>query len=107
MPDRPDPPDVPQYLVDGLNRQPPEHLQAVAAYADSLAAWKTGDDEGESEDQETQTPSVEQQKSPPEDVPSRATIVTKQINGNHYHYWQWRDGENIKSKYEGPVADTE
>jgi hypothetical protein len=39
----------------------------------------------------------------PDDVPTKATITTKEINGNRYYYWQWRDGEKIKSKYKEPV----
>jgi len=45
MPDRPEPPDVPQYLIDGLDRQHPEKIQAIASYADSLAAWRIYDEE--------------------------------------------------------------
>jgi hypothetical protein len=50
---------------------------------------------------------VEESKTPPDGVPSKATIVTKEINGNRYNYWQWRDGEHVRSKYEGPVAGSE
>lgn len=39
----------------------------------------------------------------PDDVPSKATITVKEINDNRYYYWQWREGEKIKSKYKGPV----
>jgi hypothetical protein len=39
----------------------------------------------------------------PEGVPSKATRVVKEINDNRYHYWQWRDGESVKSKYDRPV----
>ena len=39
----------------------------------------------------------------PDDVPSKATITVKEINDNRYYYWHWREGENIKSKYKGPV----
>jgi len=38
MPDRPEPPDVPQYLIDGTDRQQPETLQAIASYANADAA---------------------------------------------------------------------
>jgi hypothetical protein len=37
----------------------------------------------------------------PDDVPSKATITGKAINDNRYYYWQWRDGEQIKSKSKG------
>jgi hypothetical protein len=39
----------------------------------------------------------------PDDVPSKATLTVKEINGNRYHYWQWREGDKVKSKYKGPV----
>ena len=39
----------------------------------------------------------------PDGVPGKATITIKEINGNRYYYWQWRDGEKIRSKYKGPV----
>ncbi|ACV49348.1 hypothetical protein Hmuk_3248 (plasmid) [Halomicrobium mukohataei DSM 12286] len=39
----------------------------------------------------------------PDGVPSKATITIKEINDNRYYYWQWRDGEQIRSQYEGPV----
>lgn len=107
MPDRPEPPDVPQYLIDGLDRQHPEKLQAIASYADSLAAWRINDEEPEAENESEQSSMVEESKIPPDAVPSKATIVTKEINGNRYKYWQWRDGEHVRSKYEGPVVGSE
>ncbi|SEO78007.1 hypothetical protein SAMN05216388_101930 [Halorientalis persicus] len=42
----------------------------------------------------------------PEGVPSKATRVVKEINDNRYYYWQWRDGDSVKSKYDRP-ADPE
>lgn len=42
---------------------------------------------------------------PPEDVPSNATLTIKEINNNRYYYWQWRDGEKIRSKYKSPVSN--
>jgi hypothetical protein len=43
----------------------------------------------------------------PDDVPSKATITIKEINDNRYYYWQWREGEKIRSQYEGPVNPDE
>jgi len=34
-------------------------------------------------------------------VPNKATPTVKEINSNKYLYWQWRDGEKIKSEYIG------
>lgn len=43
----------------------------------------------------------------PEGVPAKACITIKNINGNEYEYWQWRDGDKVRSKYKGPVSDDE
>lgn len=43
----------------------------------------------------------------PTDVPSNASVTIKTINGNRYRYWQWRDGEKIRSKYIEPVGTDE
>ncbi len=43
----------------------------------------------------------------PDDVPAKATITIKEINDNRYYYWQWRDGDKIKSKYKAPVSPDE
>jgi hypothetical protein len=107
MSDRPEPPEIAQYLLDGLVRQPPEDLRAIASYADSLAAWKLANEESSSDDENGESSTDEEQKISPDGVPSKATIVVKEINGNQYYYWQWREGEHIRSKYEGPVSDTE
>jgi len=36
-------------------------------------------------------------------APTRATLTTKEINGNHYLYWQWSEGGKTKSEYVAPV----
>jgi hypothetical protein len=41
----------------------------------------------------------------PDGVPSKASLTVKTINGNDYEYWQWREGNSIKSKYHGPADD--
>jgi hypothetical protein len=43
----------------------------------------------------------------PDDVPSKVTITIKEINDNRYYYWQWREGDKIKSKYKAPVSPDE
>lgn len=47
--------------------------------------------------------STGQSDDPPDDVPANATLTVKEINDNRYYYWQWRDGDSIRSKYKGPV----
>jgi hypothetical protein len=32
-----------------------------------------------------------------------SSSADKEINDSRYYYWQWRDGDTIRSKYKGPV----
>jgi hypothetical protein len=98
----PDPPaNLPTEIVDALNESSPEQLLDIATYAEALAEHKEREARlEESEDQE------EVEKRPddlPDDVPAKATITIKEINDNRYYYWQWREGEKVKSRYKGPV----
>jgi hypothetical protein len=95
----PDPPDaIPQYILDALDRQDPDTLNKIAAHATALAAQREqpDDDQPPSDVEEDDTPEDD-------DVPAKASLVKKTINDNRYYYWQWRDGDQIKSKYKGPV----
>lgn len=38
-------------------------------------------------------------------VPEHATVTVKQINDNSYFYWNWRDGDDVRSEYICPVAE--
>jgi hypothetical protein len=41
-----------------------------------------------------------------EGVPSTASVTVKETcEGYKYYYWQWRDGDSIRSKYIQPVDD--
>ena len=88
-------------FVNILTGYTPEQLRNVAQYAEALAEHKERQArlEMESENNETE----EQLDGLPDDVPSKATITIKEINNNRYYYWQWREGDKIKSKYKGPV----
>ncbi|GAA0540728.1 hypothetical protein GCM10008994_14760 [Halorubrum ejinorense] len=88
-------------MVNTLNGYSPEQLQHVARYVEALAAHKAreGPIEEESDDDESE----ERRDDLPDDVPSKATITIKEINDNRYYYWQWRDGQKIRSQYKGPV----
>jgi len=59
--------------------------------------------DGAEEDSDARADSEER----PNDVPSNASVTIKTINGNRYRYWQWRDGEKIRSKYIEPVGTGE
>ena len=94
------PAELPTDVVDTLDDYSPELLRHVANYAEKLAEYR----EREARLAEKKEDGVEgQSKDLPDDVPSKATITVKEINDNRYYYWQWREGEKIKSKYKGPV----
>ena len=92
---------LPTELVNTLNESTPERLREVARYAEALAEYKARDDrldETSDDDRFEERPDEL-----PTDVPSKATVTIKEINDNRYYYWQWRDGDKVKSKYKGPV----
>jgi hypothetical protein len=104
----PNPPtELPAKIVNNLNEASPEHLHHIARYAEELAEHK----ERENRLAETETSDQEEFEDKPDDlpsdVPSKATITIKEINDNRYYYWQWREGEKIRSKYKEPVNSTE
>ena len=92
-------------IVNTLNELPPEHLRDVARYADELAEHKTREDRLKGESDENVA--AERPDNLPNDVPTKATITIKEINDNRYYYWQWRDGDRVRSKYKGPVDPDE
>jgi len=99
------PAELPAEIVNTLNGYPPDQLQDVARYAEALAEHKAREDrlEEESDDDEIK----ERPDDLPDDVPTKATITIKEINDNRYYYWQWREGEKVKSKYKSPVNPDE
>lgn len=95
------PTELPTELIDTLNHQGVEELRKVSTYAEQLAEYREREEriaESSGEDQADNRPD-----DLPDDVPSKATITIKEINDNRYYYWQWREGDKIKSKYKGPV----
>lgn len=84
-------------IVNTLNESSPERLRDVATYAEALAEHK------EREARLEESADQEEVKERPDDVPAKATITIKEINDNRYYYWQWRDGDKVRSKYKGPV----
>jgi hypothetical protein len=92
-------------IVDTLNGYSPDQLQHVARYAEELAEYKAREarlEEGADGDEIEERPD-----DLPDGVPSKATITIKEINDNRYYYWQWREGEKVKSKYKSPVDPDE
>jgi len=94
---------MPPDIVDTLNGCDSEVLRVISKYAEELAEHKErearlDEDGGNSEDRPDDLSS---------EVPTKATITIKEINNNRYYYWQWRDGDKIRSKYKGPVNPDE
>jgi hypothetical protein len=99
------PAELPTETITTLNGFSQDQLEDVARYADELAEYKAREDRLEEESGESDT--KEQPDDLPDDVPSKATITVKEINENRYYYWQWREGEKIRSKYKSPVNPDE
>ncbi|MFD1643916.1 hypothetical protein [Halohasta litorea] len=104
-----DPPTPPTNLsievVDTLNEATSERLRDVARYAESLAEHK--EREARLQEEADEADIEERTNDLPDDVPAKATITIKEINDNRYYYWQWREGDKIKSKYKSPVNPDE
>lgn len=110
-------------IVDMFDEYSPERLHTVSQYAEHLAEYKeretrlddsagddgpVGDDNPASDDDSARHDATgDQFEDRPDGVPTKATITVKEINENRYYYWQWRDGDRIKSKYKGPVNPDE
>ena len=99
------PAELPTETVDTLNGFSPDQLKDVARYAEALAEHK--DREARLAEEEKENEIEERSDDLPDDVPAKATITIKEINDNQYYYWQWREGDKIKSKYKGPVNPKE
>ena len=99
------PAELPIDIVNTLNGYSPDQLQHVVRYAKELAEHKAREArlEEESDEDEIDEPPDDL----PGDVPSKATIIIKEINDNRYYYWQWRDGDKVTSKYKEPVNPSE
>ena len=92
---------LPAEVVTTLDESGPERLRDVATYAEALAERK--EREARIEDSADRREVRERPDDLPDAVPSKATITIKEINDNRYYYWQWREGDKVKSKYKGPV----
>ncbi|WP_200532192.1 hypothetical protein [Halorubrum sp. LN27] len=88
-------------LVDALNQSTPKQLRDVATYAEELAERK------ERETHREEEPDRDEADDLPDGVPAKATITIKEINDNRYYYWQWRDGNQVRSQYKSPVSPDE
>lgn len=119
------PAELDEELVRAFESSSPERLRDLAGYLEALAAYREratvptdqretadaptepGEDRrrAEPEERTRQTDDVPEDR--PDGVPAKASITEKEINDNRYYYWQWREGETVKSKYKGPVDRSE
>lgn len=119
---KPPAPDLPNYLLDPLEKQSPSKLDDVAEYASRLAAWKRGELEREEEQIRRESKKHEEELEDrevsldPDDydgVPASGayiTIKTTKQTGEksyRYYYWQWREGDSWKNEYIAPVNPKE
>ncbi|CAM2996408.1 hypothetical protein [Halobacterium salinarum] len=114
---KPPAPDLPNYILEPLDKQSPDRLDTVAAYAAKLAAWKRTEREHvatkkreensitEAEQKELEEREISTDPTDYSDIPaSGAYITVKETKpGYHYYYWQWRDGDSWKNEYIAPV----
>jgi len=122
MSDTPTPPEIlSEEMIETLETRSPRELEAITRYVDALAQYRrqsaTANESGTDattdtdEREERAEDAVERRDGAPDEapegVPSKATITIKEINDNRYYYWQWREGDEIKSQYEGPVTPGE
>ena len=121
LPEKPPAPDLPKYLREPLEKQSPERLETVAAYANELAEWKRRQRQQELEDRRAEDEVDEEEleeleergiSTDPvdyEDVPASGAYITikttKQTAEKSYRYlyWQWREGDSWKNEYIAPV----
>jgi hypothetical protein len=105
--------ELPQQLRETLEEANDETLRATIEYAQA----QLDEEPAETDDQSPGEPAE-----PPDefdgdidewaaaiddcDAPSRATLTTKQINGNQYLYWQWSENGSTKSEYIAPKNPT-
>ncbi|NGM71165.1 hypothetical protein G6M89_19515 [Natronolimnobius sp. AArcel1] len=102
--DRPAPPPtleepLRELLVE-LAVEEPAQLRAVATHATQLEGWLDRQDEdGEAEPtaDSSEQVAVGPETVPP-GVPERASVSVTEIAGSEYWYYQWRDGDEIRSK---------
>ena len=93
-------------LIDELAECSGQELNDVTEYARELAEHREEEPRGRERD-ESDEPERPVPDDLPGDVPSKATITVKEINDNRYYYWQWREGDQVKSRYKGPVDPSE
>ncbi|SEV80708.1 hypothetical protein [Natrinema salifodinae] len=112
--ERPSPPtDVDRVGREALREladRDPETLRAASTYLADLADWKDRTDAAADERDESESgddgdgdtcdgaPSSTDTADYPDGVPERASVSVDEIGGTEYRYYQWREGDEIRSK---------
>ncbi|WP_440991969.1 hypothetical protein [Haloarchaeobius baliensis] len=96
------PAEIPPELVESLEDCSPTQLREAANYAFALATYRERESRLDDGDSGEAPP---EPISRPAEVPAKASLTTKTINENRYYYWQWREGDRVKSKYHAPVDE--
>ena len=123
--EKPPVPDLPKYLREPLEKQSPERLETVAAYAQELAEWKrqqrqdklerrrAKEEVDEEQLEELKERDISTNPADYDDVPVNGayiTIKTTKKTGEkeyRYLYWQWREEDSWKNEYIAPVNPRE
>lgn len=98
---------IPKYIREGLSKQGPATLRAIAERAQELADKKRAEvvDEIEEQSIDEDEYDVDPDELGRREAPATATLVTKNIDDRDYFYWNWRDGSgSVKSEYIRPVV---
>jgi len=97
--------EIPENIKKRLSELDGQTLRNIALYAEQLAVaaenTEADTEQHDSEEKEDSEAAADDER--PEAVPAKATITIKEINDNRYYYWQWREGDSVKSQYKGPV----
>lgn len=108
MADRPDRPvGAPNDIIDRLRSQSPGMLRELAQFSLDLADYKAAehdqDQDDDLDDREDLRDPVDVEGVDASDAPAAGAYVNeKEIDQNVYLYWQWRDGDKIRSEYIKP-----
>ncbi|MDS0300900.1 hypothetical protein NDI76_19305 [Halogeometricum sp. S1BR25-6] len=98
---------VPDHLEEELEKLTPRQLDDIVRLADQLAEDQRREKRIEKKaEQDDEVRKDIRGDDLPEGVPGKATLTKKKINGNEYWYWQWRDGDKIRSQYKEPVDNS-
>ncbi|WP_222918158.1 hypothetical protein [Natrinema sp. SYSU A 869] len=79
--------------VRELAEREPATLRAVSSYLEDLAGWKTQHDDETDVEADDGDPDAY-----PDGVPERATVSVTEIGDTEYTYYQWREGDEIRSR---------